>query len=316
MMRYALIFPGQGAQKPGMGRELYDKYDVSRAVFQEADDALGFSLSEVIFNGSAEELTKTAITQPAIMTVSIAALRALESEYGELTPYCAAGHSLGEYTALVAAGSISLRDAVRLVHLRGSLMQDAVPIGLGAMAAIIGKDLDEVRELCSWASEGEVCQAANVNAPTQVVVSGHKGAVDRVVKMVEAEGTAKAILLKVSAPFHCDLMRPVGDKLKAAFDKISWNDPKYPIVTNAFATFVRHVPEIKEALYMQTFSPVLWSQSVIAMDESGVEGYIELGPGNVLSGLVRKICKGRKSCPVCNAEELEAAVRFLRGEEK
>lgn len=314
-MKYALIFPGQGAQKPGMGKELYNKYEAARSVFEEADDALGFALSGIIFDGTAEELTKTAITQPAIMTVSIAAYRALESEYGsELMPSCVAGHSLGEYTSLVAAGSVPFADALRLVHLRGGLMQDAVPIGVGAMAAIIGKDLEEVCELCSKAAQGEICQAANVNAPTQVVISGHKGAVSRVIEMVEAEGSAKAILLRVSAPFHCELMRPVGDKLKAAFEEICWKDPKCPIVANASASFVRHVPELKEALYMQTFSPVLWSQSVLAMEDHGIEGYIELGPGSVLSGLVRKICKGKKTYPVSTSEELDSAILFLRGE--
>lgn len=313
-MNYALIFPGQGAQRPGMGKEFFDRYPSAADVFKEADDALGFALSEVIFGGTPEELAHTTITQPAILTVSIAAHRALEEELGiTLDPVCAAGHSLGEYTSLVATGALSLADGVRLVHLRGRLMQDAVPLGVGAMAAVIGLTLDEVKEVCLESADGEVCQAANVNAPTQVVISGHKGAVDRAVAAIEKKGTAKVVPLRVSAPFHCDLMRPVADELNEAFAKITWHKPKCKIVANSTATAIDTIDEIRKALYMQTFSPVLWAQSVLTMESLNPEVYIELGPGSVLSGLVRKICKGKRPYPISEVKELLAAAEILRG---
>lgn len=314
-MKYTLIFPGQGAQRPGMGKAFFDKYEASRSAFEEADDALGFSLSRTIFDGTPEDLAKTVITQPSILTASIAAFRALSAELGgELSPHLAAGHSLGEYTSLVAAGVISLADGVRLVHLRGSLMQDAVPLGVGSMAAIIGLTLEQVREICEASAQGEICQAANVNSPTQVVISGHASAVDRAVAAIEAAGSAKIMPLRVSAPFHCDLMRPVAEKLKDAFENIKWNEPKLPIITNVDAKPVSNSADIRDALYRQTFSPVLWSQSVLEMESLGTEGYVELGPGSVLSGLIRKICKGKRPVSVSNTDELNEAVAFLRGE--
>jgi len=314
-MKYTVIFPGQGAQRPGMGQAFTEKYKVSKDVFAEADEALGFSISNTIFNGTPEELAKTAITQPAILTTSIAILRAMEAEFGaKLAPCCTAGHSLGEYTALVATGALSLADGVRLVRLRGQLMQDAVPIGEGTMAAVIGLDLDEIKKICAEAAEGEVCEAANVNQPLQIVISGHTGAVKRAEKIIEGLGTAKVVPLRVSAPFHCVLMRPVADKLKEAFVEIEWHDPEYPIVTNADAKMVSKADEMREALYKQTFSPVLWAQSVLEMEKFGTDGYIELGPGSVLSGLVRKICKGKRPFPVSAPEDMEPALAFLRGE--
>lgn len=312
-MNYSLIFPGQGAQRPGMGKTFYDRYEASRKVFEDADEALGFSLSKTIFDGTPEELAKTVITQPSILVASIAAFKALESEYGEIAPHFTAGHSLGEYTALVASGVLSLADGVRLVHLRGGLMQDAVPLGNGSMTAIVGMDLNQVQAVCREAAHGEVCQAANVNAPTQVVISGHFGAIARATAAIEAAGTAKVIPLRVSAPFHCDLMKPVADKLREAFEKIEWHEPKCPIVTNVDAKPVSSVPEIKDALYRQTFSPVLWSQSVLEMEKGGTESYIELGPGSVLSGLIRKICKGKRPCSVSDVDELGGAVACLKG---
>lgn len=314
-MKFILIFPGQGAQRPGMGREFYEKYPVAKKVFEEADDALGFSLSDIIFNGTPEQLAQTTITQPAILTVSIAVYRALCEEMGqELIPCCAAGHSLGEYTSLVAMGTLSLADGVRLVHLRGGLMQDAVPLGAGQMAAVMGMTLDEVCSVCNDAAQGQICQAANVNSPTQVVISGHTEAVERAVKAIEAKDGYKVVPLRVSAPFHCELMRPVADKLKLAFDEISWADPRCPIVANSSARAITSVRDIKDALYVQTFSPVLWSQSVLTMEGFSPDGYIELGPGSVLSGLVRKICHGKKPYPVSDVAGLINAVKFLRGE--
>lgn len=313
-MKFSLIFPGQGAQRPGMGKTFYDKYEAAKKVFEEADQALGFSLSEIIFDGTPEELAKTVITQPAILVASMAAFKALEAESGELKPCMVAGHSLGEYTSLVAADVISLADGVRLVHLRGELMQDAVPLGEGSMAAIVGLDLDQVGAICEKAAQGGVCQAANVNAPTQIVISGHARAIASVTAAIEAEGNAKVIPLRVSAPFHCDLMKPVAEKLRDAFEKIEWHNPKYPVVANVDAKPVTTAKEIKDALYRQTFSPVLWSQSVLEMEGLGVEGYVELGPGSVLSGLIRKICKGKKPYSVSDTGELDKAVNFLRSE--
>lgn len=313
-MRYSLIFPGQGAQRSGMGKSFYDKYQASKSVFEEADEALGFSLTQTIFEGTPDELAKTVITQPAILVTSIAAFRALESEYGALAPNAVAGHSLGEYTSLVAAGVISLADGVRLVHLRGGLMQQAVPLEEGSMTAIVGMELDEVRAVCTAAAQGEVCQVANVNAPTQIVISGHAGAIARASAAVEAQGSAKVIPLRVSAPFHSDLMRPVADELRETFAGIKWSEPACPIVTNVDAEPVSAVADIKDALYRQTFSPVLWSQSVLKMEQMGAECYVELGPGSVLSGLVRKICKGKRPYAVSDVEELDKAVSALMGE--
>ncbi|MEG1501887.1 MAG: ACP S-malonyltransferase [Synergistaceae bacterium] len=313
-MRYAIIFPGQGAQRPGMGKEFFDNYASAREVFEMADDALGFSLTDMIFNGTPDDLAKTSITQPSILTVSIAAFKALQEEFGtDLTPICMAGHSLGEYTSLVASGVLSIADGVKLVHLRGDLMQEAVPFGLGTMAAIVGLPYEEVDSICKQVSQNEVCQAANINSSTQVVISGHTTAVERAIKIIEQNGNIRIVPLRVSAPFHSDLMRPVAEKLKDAFEKIEWNDSKIPIIANATALPVESKNDIKRALYLQTFSPVLWAQSVEAMEHK-VEGYIELGPGSVLSGLVRKISKIHKPYPVSSTEELVKAVSFLREE--
>lgn len=317
MRKHALIFPGQGAQRPGMGKDFFDKYKSARAVFEEVDDALGFSITETIFNGTPEDLAKTIITQPAILTVSIAALRAVEEELGsELLPACVAGHSLGEYTSLVATGMISLADGVRLLHLRGSLMQEAVPIGTGSMAAIIGMELHEVKEICEKAAQGEVCKEANINSLNQVVISGHCTAVARAIKIIENIGNIRVVPLRVSAPFHCEMMRPVADKLKLAFAEIKWSKPKCPIVANASAKALTAIDDIKNALFKQTFSPVMWYQSVLTMETFATEGYIELGPGSVLSGLVRKITNTKKPFHVTGVEELLVATAFLKGENK
>ena len=312
-MKYAMIFPGQGAQRPGMGKDVCDKYIAAKRIFDEADEALGFSLSDIIFNGTPEQLAHTEITQPAILTVSVAMFRALEQELGTaVEPVCMAGHSLGEYTALVASGALSVRDGVRLVHKRGGLMQTAVPLGVGSMAAIIGLELPTVAEVCAEAAQDEVCEAANINSPKQIVISGHATAVERAVALIEQKYTAKVVPLRVSAPFHCALMRPVADELKEAFAQIEWHDPKFPIIANATALPVQKAQAVREALYAQTYSPVLWSQSVLEMEKNGVDGYIELGPGSVLSGLVRKICNGKRPYAVSNSQELLAAADYLR----
>lgn len=312
-MKYAMIFPGQGAQRPGMGKDVCDKYIAAKRVFDEADEALGFSLSGIIFNGTPQELAHTEITQPAILTVSIAIFRALEQELGTaLEPACMAGHSLGEYTALVASGALSLKDGVRLVAKRGALMQKAVPLGVGSMAAVIGLELDEVRTVCAEASDGEICEAANINSPKQIVISGHATAVARAVEIIEKNYTAKVAPLRVSAPFHCSLMRPVAEELKTAFAEIEWHAPKFPIIANVTARAVTKATDVREALYEQTYSPVLWSQSVLEMEKEGIDGYIELGPGSVLSGLVRKICRGKRPYAVSDSQELAAAADYIR----
>ncbi|NLV82675.1 MAG: ACP S-malonyltransferase [Synergistaceae bacterium] len=300
-----------------MGKEFFDTYKSAHSVFEEADDALGFSIKDIIFNGTPEELAKTTITQPAILTVSIAALKALEEELGtELSPACVAGHSLGEYTSLVATGMISLADGVRLLHLRGALMQQAVPIGTGAMAAIVGMEPCEVNEICVKAAQGEVCKEANINSPNQIVISGHCTAIARAVELIEAIGNIRVVPLRVSAPFHCELMRCVADKLKVAFAEIKWKTPKCPIVVNVSAKAMTSIDDIKDALFKQTFSPVMWYQSVLKMETFDTEGYIELGPGSVLSGLVRKITNTKKPYHVSGVEELLLAASFLKGETK
>lgn len=315
-MTYAVVFPGQGAQEVGMGKDFYDRYDVSKAAFQEADDALGFSLSDIVFNGPDEELVRTAVTQPAILVTSIAVMRAAEDERGKpFAPVFYAGHSLGEYTALVASGVLSLGDAVKLVHKRGEWMQEAVPQGQGAMSALLGLDMDAVRDICWEGCQGGVCSPANTNAPTQIVISGDAEAVERTGALAKERGAMKVIPLKVSAPFHCDLMRPVADKLKEAFRSVTWNDPVVPIVANVDSSKLTTVDAIQRALYDQTFSPVLWADGVIAMDASGVDLFVEFGPGNVLSGLIKRIAKGKKTVSTSKVEDLPKTLELIGGAE-
>ena len=291
---YALVFPGQGAQAVGMGKELFEAFPSAKAVFEEADDALSEHLTRLIFEGPAEELTLTKNTQPAIMTVSIAALRALTDELGaELNPSCAAGHSLGEYTALVAAGVLSFCDAVRLLRARGTFMQEAVPEGKGAMAAVLVLDVDGVEKLCSGiAPDGEI-SPANFNSPGQVVISGMSEYIDKAIENAKVYGAKKIVKLNVSAPFHSKFMKPAAEKLKLEFEKVSWNPAKYDIIANISAKPVKTPEEIRESLYAQTFSPVLWEGSVMYMTETlGVTEFFELGPGEVLCGLIKRCKKG------------------------
>ena len=314
-MDYAIIFPGQGAQVVGMGRDFYDTYPVAKNIFDEADKALGFSLSDVIFEGPEEALMKTSNTQPAIMTVSIATLAVLEERMGhKLEPKCVAGHSLGEYTALVAAGVLPFADAVRLVHKRGQWMQEAVPVGVGAMAAVMGLDIQTLSEVCEAASEGESrCQPANVNAPSQIVISGHADAVARAGEIAKERGASKVIPLKVSAPFHSDLMRPVAQELETFFDSLNWEQARVPIVANVDAKARTDASEIRKALCAQTYSPVLWVEDVLKMEALGVEAFLEIGPGNTLCGLIKRTIKNKNLFPVNKCADLEKAMGILGG---
>ena len=314
MTKYALCFPGQGAQKAGMGRELCGAFPSAKDVFDEADDALSMHLTKLIFEGPDEELTLTANAQPAIMTVSVAALRALNKDMGvDLAPAFAAGHSLGEYTALVAAETLSFRDAVRLVNKRGQWMQEAAPAGSGAMAAILGLDAGKIRAVCAEAAPNGECQPANFNSPGQVVISGVAEFVDKASELAKKNGALKAVRLNVSAPFHSRLMTPAADKLKAEFEKCEWHDPKWPIVANVSAKPVTKSDEIRASLYEQTFSPVLWEDSVIYMADNGVGAFLELGPGEVLSGLIKRCRKGLTQIAAGTPETLEEMAKFLAG---
>ena len=306
-MSYALCFPGQGSQKVGMGKEIYEAFSSAKDVFNEADDALNFHLTKLIFEGSEEELTLTKNSQPAIMTVSIAALRVLINEMGaKLNPLCCAGHSLGEYTALAASEVISFRDAVQLVHKRGIFMQEAVPEGKGSMAAMLGLDEDGVKKLCDdIAPNGEI-QPANFNSPGQVAISGLTEFIDKAVENAKTYGAKKGVKLNVSAPFHSVYMKPAADKLKAEFEKISWNTAKFDIIANVSAKPVKNPDEIKASLYAQTFSPVLWQQSVNYMAENlGINNYFEIGAGDVLSGLIKRCKKGMNLLSGATPEKLE-----------
>jgi len=312
-MRYALIFPGQGSQEVGMGRDLHETFGTAKDVFSRADEALGFSLSRIIFEGPEEELKRTAFTQPAILTMSIAALYSLEMEMGlRLDPMFLAGHSLGEYTALVAAGSISLEDGVRLVHLRGRLMQEAVPEGEGAMAAILGLEAEAVSEVCEKAAPYGECQPANFNSPGQVVISGKTAFVHAAMETAKEYGAKKTVLLNVSAPFHSRQMRPVADQLREAFGKIEWKTPSVPIISNSAASPVQSVDEIQDALFDQTFLPVLWQAAVNRMADEGVEAFYEIGPGTVLTGLVKKCRKGMQVGSYGRLSDFEAFSNKLR----
>lgn len=288
MAKIAYIFPGQGSQAVGMGKDLYDNYPVSRQVFEEADDALGFKLSEMCFAGTAEDLALTANTQPAILTSSIAAFRAMETEGFQLPDYVA-GHSLGEYSALVAAGALEFADAVKTVRNRGTYMQEAVPVGVGAMAAILGLDLNQVEVSCAEAAEGQVCSPANINSPSQIVIAGNTEAVDRACEILKAKGAKRAIKLNVSAPFHCALMMPAQEKLTVDLQNISYQDLRFPIVHNVDAQANEKGDQVREALTKQVSSPVRWLQSIEFLVSNGIETFVEVGTGKVLAGLVKQI---------------------------
>ena len=302
----AFVFPGQGAQSTGMGRDLADAYPAARTVFEEVDDALGEKLSDVIWGEDAEALTLTANAQPALMATSMAAIRALEAEGVAVTDASyLAGHSLGEYSALCAAGAISLADTARLLRIRGRAMQEAVPVGEGAMAALLGLDLDTVREVVAEA-DGTV-QAANDNDPAQVVVSGERAAVERAVEIAKGRGARRAVMLPVSAPFHCSMMAPAARAMAEALDDVEIARPSVPVVANVLAQEVGDTHAIRSLLVDQVTGMVRWRESVEWMAGQGVDAFWEIGAGKALSGMIRRIAKGAETRQVGTAAEVQAA---------
>lgn len=289
-MARAFVFPGQGAQSIGMGKALADTYRSAKSVFDEVDDALGEKLSALIWEGDLETLTLTENAQPALMATSLAAMAALNEEGISIeAAEFVAGHSLGEYSALCAAGALSISDTARLLRIRGSAMQDAVPVGIGAMAALLGLDFDAVRAVAQEAAEDGVCQAANDNDPTQVVVSGHKEAVERAVAIAKREGARRAMLLPVSAPFHCALMEPAAQRMAQALDEVEISAPKVPVVANVRAEAVSDPAVIRDLLVEQVTGSVRWRESVMWMSQQGVSDVWEIGAGKALSGMIRRI---------------------------
>jgi [acyl-carrier-protein] S-malonyltransferase len=307
-MARAFVFPGQGAQAVGMGRALAEAYPAARAVFAEVDEALGEPLSQLIWNGDPETLTLTRNAQPALMATSIAAMRALEAEGIAVTDAAfVAGHSLGEYSALCAAGALTLTDTARLLRLRGEAMQAAVPVGMGAMAALLGMDFAAASAVAADAAGGQVCQAANDNDPAQVVISGHKAAVERAVEIAKARGAKRAILLPVSAPFHCALMQPAADAMKAALARVKMSAPKVPVVANVAARAVSDPDTLRQLLVDQVTGSVRWRESVAWMAAQGVTDFWEVGAGKALSGMIRRIAPEAVTRAVGTPEDVAAA---------
>ncbi|ROU02385.1 ACP S-malonyltransferase [Histidinibacterium lentulum] len=310
----AFVFPGQGAQTIGMGRDLAEAYPAARAVFEEVDAALGEKLSALIWEGDTETLTLTANAQPALMATSMAAMAALEAEGVEVTAAgFVAGHSLGEYSALCAAGALTLTDTARLLRIRGRAMQEAVPVGEGAMAALLGLDFATVAEVAAEAAEGEVCQAANDNDPGQVVVSGHAGAVARAVEIAKARGAKRAVMLPVSAPFHSALMAPAAEAMRTALAEADVRTPKVPLVANVTAGAVTDPDEIRARLVEQVTGSVRWRESVLFMRAEGVTDFWEIGAGKALSGMVRRIDRDAACRALGSADEVKAAAEAARG---
>jgi [acyl-carrier-protein] S-malonyltransferase len=305
----AFVFPGQGSQQVGMGRSLASAFPASREVFDRADAALGLGLSKLCFEGPEAELQLTANTQPAILATSIAALQPLLAR--GVRPDRVAGHSLGEYSALVAAGALTLEDALRTVRRRGQYMQEAVPVGVGAMAAILGLDLAAIEAACREAEQGEVVAPANVNSPGQVVIAGHAAAVARASEKCRAAGAKRAVPLPVSAPFHCALMRPAQDRLEPDLTAVPFRDPDPPLVNNVDAALVRDAGGCRAGLVRQVSGTVRWQESVERLVAEGVSTFVEVGPGTVLSGLVKKIAKGARVLNVDSPDALDAAVTAL-----
>ena len=307
--KIALIFPGQGSQVVGMGKDLAEKYPVARRTFEEADEALAYKLSQLCFEGPEEQLRLTEITQPAILTASVAALRVLETQVPK--PALVAGHSLGEYSAHVASGTFGFADAVRTVRSRGRYMQEAVPVGVGAMAAILGMELEKVASVCRDAAQGEVCSAANINSPEQIVISGNTAAVERAARLADERGAKRAKLLPVSAPFHCSLMKPAQDRLEPDLKKLEMQKPVYPVACNADAELVSDDLRALDTLVRQVTGSVRWEQCMRLLIAQGVETFIEVGPGKVLCGLMRQIDRSKTCLNVGDEASLTKTVEAL-----
>ncbi len=310
MSKLAFVFPGQGAQKVGMGKDFYDNYDVAKRMFKEADEALGYSIMQMCFEGPEEDLKLTANTQPAILTISCIANEILK-ENG-IQPEITGGHSLGEYSALVAAGVLKFQDAVALVHKRGAYMQEAVPVGEGGMAAIIGVDRDKIVEICQSVSGQSPVQAVNFNCPGQIVIAGATKGVELAVEELKAAGAKKAVILPVSAPFHSTLMKPAAEKLAVELDKVTLSDAQIPVVANVNAQILTKAEDIKASLVAQAASPVLWEDCVAKMKEFGAEVLLEAGPGKTLCGFNRRIDKSIKSLNVEDVESLEKSLDYFK----
>lgn len=311
MGKVAFVFPGQASQYAGMGKELAERYPAAKAVFDEADTALGISVSKLCFEGTEDELKLTANTQPSILTVSVAVHRVL-TEKG-ITPDYVAGHSLGEYSALVAAGSLNFADAVKLVRKRGQYMQDAVPAGQGAMAAIMGLSPADVLDVCKHAAEGEICSPANLNSREQTVISGHAGAVKRAVEIASQNGAKRAVMLAVSAPFHSALMMPAQEKLEKDLQTTAFGELQVPLVTNVDADTTRSADEARGALVRQVSMPVRWEESMRLLLDEGVNTFVEVGPGRVLTGLMRQIERSVATLNVEDEKSLQVTLEKIAG---
>jgi [acyl-carrier-protein] S-malonyltransferase len=307
--RLAFCFPGQGSQAVGMGRAFHDASPAAREVFQEASDTLGFDVAKLCFDGPESELQLTANTQPTVLTVSVAGARLL-AERG-VAPAVVGGHSLGEYSALVAAGALSFADAVRVVRLRGEFMQEAVPVGTGAMAAILGAELSVVEAICREAADGEVLDVANINSPGQIVVAGHRSAVERAVAVAPAHGVKRSMLLPVSAPFHCRLMRPAAERLSAVLSEVRAADPRTPVVRNVDAELTTRADDVRPFLVRQVAAPVRWTDCVGRMAREGCRTFLEVGPGKVLTGLLKRIDVALTGIAVEDVAALDRAAAAL-----
>ena len=305
-MTLAYIFPGQGSQHPGMGKNLVENFPVAARIFEELDDALHLSISRLCFAGSAEDLQLTENTQPAILAVSVAALRVMESE-GFPRPDYVAGHSLGEYSGLCAASSLLATDAIQTVRSRGHYMQEAVPVGTGAMAAVIGAELEDIEKACAEASQGQVCAPANINSPNQVVIAGNAEAVDRASELLRSGGAKRVLKLNVSAPFHSALMMPAQERLAVDLERVSFANLNVPLVTNVDAVVIRKGSEARESLVRQVSSAVRWLESIELLIKEGVDTFVEVGPGKVLTGLMRQISREVKCFNVEDAASLKSA---------
>jgi [acyl-carrier-protein] S-malonyltransferase len=309
MRTIAFLFPGQGSQAVGMGKELAAMYPVARQTFDEADAALGYKISELCFEGPEEKLKLTEITQPAILTVSVAAFRVLREK--GIAPNYVAGHSVGEYAAHVAAGTFDFKDAVRVARNRGGYMQEAVPVGQGAMAAILGMSADDVRAACEQAAQGEVVEPANNNSPEQVVISGDAAAVQRAAELAKQRGAKKTVMLQVSAPFHCSLLKPAQDRLEADLQQIAFHDPEVPVIANIDAEPRTSALAARDALIRQATGAVQWERSVRKLIALGVERFVEVGPGKVLCGLMRQIDRAKQCLNVQDEATLQKTMNEL-----